>query len=147
MFLAGHNFLVTVTEDLCHKWPQLCSACSSPCPILIFLFNNLNWICNRSGKTGATSGTRTAYPCGSSCGIRVGQYIFLCLVFCLPLLVFWTFSVCRCIVCSSIYGFRSPFFYPQTLIYIIDCSFLLVCLTLSPINVVIIVVYDIKTDI
>ena len=79
--------------------------------------------------------------------LAVVQYIFLCVVFCLPLLVFWIFSVCRCIVCSSFDGFRSPFCYPQTVIYIIDCSFLLACLTLSPINVVIIVVYDIKTDI
>ena len=116
LFLSRHDFLVAVTEDLCHKWPQLCSACGSHCPILIFLFNNFHWICNRSDKTGATSGTRTAYPCGCSCGIRVGLYIFLCFLFCLPLLVFWTFFVWRCIVqnvCSSIYWFKSPFCYPQ----------------------------------
>jgi hypothetical protein len=50
------------------------------------------------------------------CGVRVTRSLVLYVCFvdrCLP---FCTFSFGHCVVCSSIYGFWLPYWYPQTLL-------------------------------
>ena len=51
----------TVTEYLCHKWPQICSACCNHNPILSS-FMTYHRVCDKSNMTGATYGAWTAYP-------------------------------------------------------------------------------------
>ena len=49
----------TITEHLCHKWPQICSVCHNHNPVLSS-FMTYHWICNKCNTTGATSGAGTA---------------------------------------------------------------------------------------
>ena len=51
---------LTVTEYLCHKWPQICSICPEALPG-VFLIHDLSRACNYSNTTGATSGAGTVY--------------------------------------------------------------------------------------
>ena len=57
-----------------------------------------------SNRTGATSVARTAYPEFTPvfCGVRVGQILVICVMFCRSLLVLLLFSFGHCIVCRLI---------------------------------------------
>ena len=68
-------------------------------------------ICSYINTTGATSGTGTAYPSGTSeftpgfIGVHVTRSIALCIIFVDRCLFFCTLSFGHCVVCSSsIYG-------------------------------------------
>jgi len=73
--------------------------------------------------TGVTSGVGNAYPCGAPeftpvfSGVRVTRSLVLYVCFVDRCLSFCTFSIGHCVVCSSsIYGFRLPLWYLQTLL-------------------------------
>ena len=53
--------LLTVTENLCHKWPCICSICCNHSPVL-FSFMTYHWVCSKSNTTCATCGAGTLYP-------------------------------------------------------------------------------------
>ena len=53
--------LLTVTENLCHKWPCICSICCNHNPVLSS-FMTYHWVCNKSNTTCATCGAGTLYP-------------------------------------------------------------------------------------
>ena len=61
-------------------------------------------------------------------GIRVTQYLVLCVCFVDRCLSFCTFSLCHCGVCSLIYWFWLLLWYHQTLLCFV--SFLFVCFVL-----------------
>ena len=52
---------LTIIEYPCHKWPRLCFNCRMQFPVL-YSFMTYHWVCNYINRTGATSGTGTAYP-------------------------------------------------------------------------------------
>ena len=52
--------LLTVAEYLCHKRPQICSICRNHNPVLPS-FITYHRCCNKSNRTGETSGAGTAY--------------------------------------------------------------------------------------
>ena len=72
---------------------------------------------------GDTSGAGTDDPSGAPeftsvySGVRVTQFLVLCVCFVDRRLSFRTFSFDHCVVCSSsIYGFCLPLWYLQTLV-------------------------------
>ena len=72
--------------------------------------NDLN-LPNKKSKV-FPSGAHEVTPCFS--GVRVSRSLALCVCFvdrCLTLVHFG-----HCVVCSLIYGFRLPLWYPQTLL-------------------------------
>ena len=70
-------------------------------------FNSDNSLKHR--LTGVTSGVGTAYPSGAPEFTPLPGFVDRCLSFC-------TFSFGNCVVCSSsIYGFRLPHWYFQTI--------------------------------
>jgi hypothetical protein len=91
----------TVTEYLCHKWPQICSACCNHNPILSS-FMTYHRVCDKSNMTGATYGAWTAYP---SCapdheftpqvfsGICVAWSLVFCVRFCRLLFVLFLLAI------------------------------------------------------
>jgi hypothetical protein len=57
--------LLTVTENLCQKWPWICSTCRNHNPAK-YSFTINHRVCIKSSTTGATGGAGTAYPTGAS---------------------------------------------------------------------------------
>jgi hypothetical protein len=87
----------------------------------LYYFNITSWnvVFWCTALTGATSGAGTAYTSGAPefspvfSGVRVTRSLVLCVCF------------GHCVVCSSsIYGFRLPIWYLQTLLWNCTCSFL-----------------------
>ena len=89
----------------------------------LFSLMTYHWVCNYSNTTGATSGAGTDNTSGAPeftpvfSGVCVTQSLVLCVCFVDRCLSFCTFV--HCVVCSSsIYGFRLPLWYPQTLLVV-----------------------------
>ena len=122
-FMVATMIWLTVTENLCHKWPRICFTCRKHFPV-ISLFMTYHWVCNSSNRTGATSGAGTAYPSWApeftpwffvgfvslDLYFYVWYFVDRCLFFC-------PFSFGHCVVWPSlIYGFLLPPWYLQTLL-------------------------------
>ena len=115
---------LTVTEYLCHKWPQICSVCRNHNSVLSS-FMIYHRVYNKSNMTDATSGTGTYYlsrapeltPLPFFSGDLVVQFLVFCVVCC------WSLSCCplgfsHCIVCpSSTCGFWIPLWHLQSCSY------------------------------
>ena len=104
-FSSSMNYYISVPFynlwDTCHKHLPVLSS-----------FITYHRVCNKINTTGATSGAGTAYPSGApefisvfSGVVRVNRSLVLCVCFVDRCLSFCTFSLCHCVVCSSIYRF------------------------------------------
>jgi hypothetical protein len=92
----GTMNLLTVAEYLCHKRPQICSICRNHNPVLPS-FITYHRCCNKSNRTGETSGAGTAYRSEARAsppvisGHLVVWSIVFCALFCRSLIVFLFF--------------------------------------------------------
>jgi hypothetical protein len=104
-FSSSMNYYISIPFynlwDTCHKHLPVLSS-----------FMTYHRVCNKINTTGATSGAGTAYPSGApefisvfSGVVRVNRSLVLCVCFVDRCLSFCTFSLCHCVVCSSIYRF------------------------------------------
>ena len=113
---------LTVMEYLCHKWPQICSTCrkhsrSFPHSWLIteFVPRLTRWLPLVEQELLTLPEHLSSLPVFS--GVRVTRSLVLYVCFVDRCLSFCTFSFGHCVVCSSsIYGFRLPLWYLQTLV-------------------------------
>ena len=92
---------LTVTENLCHKWPRIYFP-------VIFSFMTYHRVCSKSSTTGTTNGT--SYPSGAAevtlifSGIRAARFLVFCVVSCRLLFVFFLFNI----VLFVLLGFMDP---------------------------------------
>ena len=118
----GHYFesstVATMTwlaamENLCLKWPRICSICRQHFPILSSFMTH-HRICNQINTTSTTSGAGTTYLSRApEWGLCYSIFSFMCML-CRSLFVLF----CHCVVRPSIYRFLLPLWYLETLLKI-----------------------------
>ena len=84
---VGIKTWLTVTENLCNKWPQICSICRTCHPIL-FSFMIYHLVCNKTNMADATCRLGTTHPSrvleftSDVRVVRVASSLVFCTVFC-----------------------------------------------------------------
>ena len=108
-------------EYLCYKRSRICSTCHKHFSVLSSSMT-YHRVCSYINTTGATSGAGSAYPSVAHeftqvfSGVCVTRSLVLCVCFVDRCLSFCTFSFGHCVVCPTIYWFRLPLWYLQTLL-------------------------------
>jgi len=82
---------------------------------------NYHQISKNSDTTEITCGAGTAYPSRAHdfivglCGVHVARSLVFCVMFCIALFVFCSFSLSHCFTCPLIFRFWFPLWYLNTI--------------------------------
>jgi hypothetical protein len=103
--------LVDRYENLCHKWPRICSTCRKHFPHSWLITGFVTRLTRRVPLVEQELLTLPEHPSSPPVlsGVRVTRYLILCVCFVDNCLSFCPFSFGHCVVSSSsIYGFWLP---------------------------------------
>jgi len=89
---------LTITENFCNKWPQICSVCRT-CHLILFSFMIFHWVCSKTNTTDGTCREGTTHPTrvleftSDLRVIRVASSLVFCVVFCRSCLLCFIWSL------------------------------------------------------